>query len=915
MTMTVIGVVLLIASIVSSVPTDEQRFDCAPDIHADRFKSECEIRGCLYSEEARSNPLAPKCFYPEKWKNYEVEKSFSNSDDSIVVFLKKTKQDTGFEKNIPFVRLDVSVVDAETVRIRLTDASHDRWEVPIPALNIPSFEAPRPNANKRLYKHSFKKNGILTITRASTGTVVFETNLERFVFADQFIQLIANVPSNELFGLGERVDHHAKRVETAGNEAGRKKLNFHNFGDHPLRDKSAYGHHPFYMMFDDADGNAHALYLRNSNPMDVVMTSTPAVSFRTIGGVLDFFLFLGPSPDDVMRQRAELIGHAPLPPYWSLGFHLSRYGSKDDAEIVAVHERNVNAGLPLDVHYADIEYMDTFNQFTIDRDKFGKLPAFAKKLHADGRHMVVIVDPSFDGTADPSSAGYPLYKEGVEKDIFVKNPAGGLVKGRVWNTALSVFPDFTHPKCRDWWSKCIYEFHRELEFDGLKIDMNEPATFISGQESGCVNNSYDRPQFNPIYPMLLENLTICMSSQHYLGPHYNIHNLYATFESAMTYDALRDTLGKRPFIVSRASALGQGSYAAHWTGDIDSSFDVLRMSVPMVLDFGLFGIPFAGADICGYNYDTTVELCTRWYSLGAFYSFSRSHNDIYMVDQDPAAPNLGGPDGPVFKSAMYSLERRYVLLPFLYSLFFRNSLTAEPVMRSLRYNYPRQQSLTDNDYQFMWGRDLLINAILEEGKDVLDAQFPPGTWYDWEDGSVVVESANRVTTKRITIPLTFINLAVRGGAILPTHDVKQTTTEQRRDLFKLRVFLDSNSRAEGELYWDDGDSLNTKEWETYSHVTFKADAASLTATPIMTNYKGQEYTDVNGRVSNTMRVKQVKVHGLASKPVVVTVDGNGVDFDYDATTKTLVIPKDATSGWSVSLLESFNVGWSDRAEL
>lgn len=900
-----------LGSVVDSLLPDSQRFDCAPDIHEDNFKDECEKRGCVYTDEV-SGPLAPKCFYPESWKNYEVLNSYSNPDDSIVVLLKKTQQETGFPKNSQLIKLDVTIVDEARLRIKVTDATQERWEVPIPVLNIPSSEAPSQQKN-RLYSHFFK-DGVLSITRAANGKMIFESDITELIFSDQFLQMIIRVPSNELMGLGEQVDHHVKRVETASDgKAGRKDLNFHNFGDHPLREKPVYGHHPFYLMFDDNDGTAHGVYFRNSNPMDVVMTSTPALTFRTIGGVLDFFLFLGPSADDVIRQKTELMGFTPLPPYWALGFHLCRYGYKDDKEITTVYERNTKTGLPQDVQWADIDYMDTFNMFTLDKKNFPNLPNFVKRVHADGRHFVPILDPSFDGSEDQSSSGYPLYKSGVEKDIFVKNPAGGLVRGRVWNTAISVFPDFTHPKCKDWWNKNIKDFHEVLEFDGLWIDMNEPATFISGQESGCINNSYDRPQFNPVHPMLLENLTICMSSQHYLGPHYNIHNLYSNFEAVMTYDALKDIRGKRVFILTRASSTGQGAYSAHWTGDIDSSWDMLRMSIPMVLDFGLFGTPFVGADICGFNYDTTQELCTRWYSVGAFYSFMRNHNDHFQVDQDPAAPNLGGVDGPVFKAAKHAIEIRYSILPFLYSLFFRNSLTGEPVLRSVYLNYPKESELKDNDYQFMWGRDLLINPILEEGKDSLDAQFPPGLWYDWADGSVVSDSKT-VNTKKLKIPLTEINLSARGGSIIPMHDVKQTTTEQRKDMFKLRVFLDWDEKAEGSLYWDDGDSLNTKEWEEYTHVVFRADKKSLNATPLLSNYKGQDFKHTDGTTFNTMSVKEIRVHGLKNKPSNVKLDGTSIDFDFDANTKTLIVPK--TKGQLfASLLKGFTITWSDRSEL
>ncbi|CAG7825817.1 unnamed protein product, partial [Allacma fusca] len=159
-------------------------------------------------------------------------------------------------------------------------------------------------------------------------------------------------------------------------------------------------------------------------------------------------------------------------------------------------------------------------------------------------------------------------------------------------------------------------------------DMNEPSNFWDGEKDGCpANSTLDHPPYTPhVDGGKLYYKTVCMSAQQYGGVHYNLHNLYGLQESVATYKALGDITSTRPFVISRSSFPGQGHYGGSWTGDVFSTWTDLKQSIPQILNYGLFGIPMVGADICGFNGNTTKDLCKRWQQLGAFYPFMRNHN-------------------------------------------------------------------------------------------------------------------------------------------------------------------------------------------------------------------------------------------------------------------------------------------------
>ncbi|MGY2767503.1 alpha-glucosidase [Thermostichus sp. MS-CIW-26] len=585
------------------------------------------------------------------------------------------------------------------------------------------------------------------------------------------IRLVKHLhPAEHIYGLGERAGLLNKR----GRRYSHWTRDCWNYDAHS---DNLYQAIPFALFLRPNLCYGLFLHCTHWSQFDLGQIDPEQWAIEVRAPELDYYLIYGPTPALVLETYTQLTGRPPLPPLWALGYQQCRWSYASAAQVQTVAQQFRQRQIPCDVIYLDIDYMRGYRVFTWDPRRFPEPARLMAQLHEAGFRVVAIVDP---GVKFEPEADYAVFDEGLAQDFFIRRADSHLFHGYVWPGKV-LFPDFLRPGVRQWWGSW-QRVLTQAGVDGIWNDMNEPALNDRpfGDGGQIVDIPLDAPQGPPDEPTT----------------HAEVHNLYGLLMTRASREGLEQlNPNRRPFVLTRSGFAGIQRWAAVWTGDNQSSWEHLEMSLPMLLNLGLSGVSFVGADIGGFGGNATPELFARWMQMGILYPLMRGHSALGTRPHEPWSFGL-----EVETICRQAIQLRYQLLPYLYSLFWESSQTGSPILRPLLYEFPDDPQTYEISDQAMLGSALLAAPVVRPGVRCRAVYLPQGTWFDWWTGQA--HTGPRYIL--VPAPLEQLPLFVRGGSVLPLAPPCPSTAHLRRDQPHLKLYPGNGSFT---LYEDDGETL------------------------------------------------------------------------------------------------------------
>jgi alpha-glucosidase len=664
---------------------------------------------------------------------------------------------------------------------------------------------------------SVRKQSVAVVRHESLATAGFQTKSLRVqIDPEQFLLTVADLEGHvlqedaigwpaESHGSGFRIyrkmpiDEHYFGLGDKIGPLDRREQSFRLWNTDAFRFQEStdpiYKSIPFFIS--EREGRYLGVFLDNtwSTNFDFGRGQRNLYSISAEGGPIDYYLFLGPEPKQVVETYAWLTGLPPLPPLWSLGFQQSRFSYETETRLREIATRLRADKIPSDALYLDIDFQQDNRPFTVNSERFPHFQRMLEDLKKEEFHVVVITDLHI---AHLPNAAYLPYDTGTAQDRFVKNPDGSVFVGSVW-PGPAVFPDFTQQQTRAWWGGLYKDFYSE-GVSGFWNDMNEPSVFLTPLLTmpGDVRHRIDESGFRPR-----------------TATHLEIHNVYGMENSRATYDGLiKLNPDLRPFVLTRATYAGGQHYAVTWTGDNTSSWNHLRLTTPMLLNLGLSGFGLCGADVGGFIGTPRPELLTLWTELATFQPIDRNHTNKGSGDKEVW---VNGPEQEAIRRRY--IEERYRLMPYLYTTVEELSRTGLPIVRPLFLEFPHATADShpldlDAGNEFLFGPDILVAPPpFPEQPDSYEVKLPPGVWYDYWTGEKIqpVASDKNSGSGNVFIQprLETLPVYVREGAIVPMQPLTQSTSEIPNGPLTLRIYPGKD--CQGSLYQDDGKTFSYKQ--------------------------------------------------------------------------------------------------------
>ena len=583
---------------------------------------------------------------------------------------------------------------------------------------------------------------------------------------------------------------------------------------------SFYGAHNFLLVRDGSTCFGLFVDFPGKVYYDIGYTRHDLFSFHTETSDYDLYLLSGGNENAICKEFRTLIGRSYIPPRWAFGLAQSRWGYKTEEDVREVARQYKEHDLPLDMICMDIEYMQDYADFTVNKERFPDLAKLSADLKAQGIRLVPIIDAGV--RIDPND---PTCTEGVEKGYFCKKADGTPFVAAVW-PGKAYFADFLRPEVREWFGH-KYKALTDCGIEGFWNDMNEPSLFYSPERLRAFLNDMaalrekDNIEQEEFFPRVVGGAMGLMNSPADYASFYHevdgqkvrhdqVHNLYGGSMTRAAGEAFADLRpGQRTLLYSRSSFIGSHRYSGIWLGDNNSSWAQLLANIQMMPSVQMCGFLYSGADLCGFSSDTTPDLALRWLEFGLLTPLMRNHSAVGTRMQEyyrfpevlPAVRNM--------------IRLRYALLPYLYSEFMKSALENTSYFRPLAFDYPDDPDAREVEDQLLLGEGLMAAPVYVQNAHGRHVYLPePMKLLRLRAVDDYDEEILPAGHHYIRCALDEVLLFLRPGHIVPVAQPANNTSELDDASLTLWSFLPDGESAEYRMYRDDG---VTTEYEKKEH--------------------------------------------------------------------------------------------------
>ena len=525
-----------------------------------------------------------------------------------------------------------------------------------------------------------------------------------------------------VYGLGENVRGINKRGwvyeskcsdDPNHTESKRSLYGAHNFiiiadADNPAASKGLFIDYPGRVIFDIGYLDKNELVITVCSGNFTAYVVSPAMDGADGS---DNHLY------SIVRQFRHIIGKSYVPPRWAFGYQQCRWSYMSADEVCGVVDSYRKRNIPIDAVYLDIDYMERYKDFTVNKETFPDFADFVKKMREKHIHLVPIIDAGVK-----IEDGYDTYEEGRKNGYFCKEADGEDFVAGVWPGRVH-FPDVLNEDARRWFGHG-YKVLLDAGIDGFWNDMNEPAIFYSEKHLKEVFDKIDDYkgknldiqsffEFKGMVEGVANNLGDYERFYHRATQpdgeavvrHDHVHNLYGFNMTRAASESFKELAPDKDILMfSRASYIGMHRYGGIWMGDNHSWWSHILLCLKMLPSLNMCGFMYVGADIGGFNDNATEELVMRWVGLGVFVPLMRNHaaagtryQELYRFTDTDAFRNI--------------INIRYALIPYLWDAY--NKAVAEDTLmyKPLGFEHPGDRVAAATEDQLYVGDDIMICPV------------------------------------------------------------------------------------------------------------------------------------------------------------------------------------------------------------